>query len=314
MPPKCRKTSKHAALVDAHGHRRRRVVDRDTYYHRRRTADILWRAEMTSCFNALRCLVLPSSPRSRLHRSRRAVLQAAVQRLRYLEGVVSELLANDNGRRATPRNLRDVRSQFRRSLEATPPARRKRRQSEQSSPELLPSLEVLGDCDQEAFTGVRELGGASNRADAAMSVPSSPSICQVWWSNRAVEEAIMSSPTVQNLVDSFYDDVPLPTNGLNSAQLVPDEVIVLEAVPPSDSDDEQLVPFATLASDFDSSNFAGDSKAIRSEDPLLSSAIVHTAKSPEKHLLLCDEHDAPNWPAEQLIIGTQVDWVLDIHL
>lgn len=314
MPPKCRKTSRHAALVDARGRQRRRVMDRDALYRRRRTADALWRAEMASCFNALRCLVLPSAPRSRMHRSRRAVLQAAVQRLRYLEGVVSELLANDNGRRATPRNLRGVRSLFRRCLETTLPTRRKRRQSEQSSQELLPSLEVLGECDQETFTGVREPGGASNRADAATSVASSPTICQVWWSNRAVEAAIMSSPTVKRLVESFYDDVPLPANGPNSAQLVPDEVFVIEAVPPSDSEDEQLVPIATLAQDFDSSNLAGDSEVIGSEDPLLSSAIVHAAKSPERHLLLCNEHDAPNWLAEQLITGAQVDWVLDINL
>lgn len=266
---------------------------------------------MSSSFNTLRCLVLPSSSvRNRRHQCRRAVLQAAVQRLRYLEGLVSELLANDAERRAKPRNIRAVRSQFRRNLETgvSSLTRRKRCRSEQSSQELPPSLEMLEECDQEEFTGVREAGGASNRADAAaISEPSSPTICQVWWSNRAVEAAIMSSPTVKRLMESFYDDAPLPTNGLNSAQIVPDEVVVLEACPPSDPEDEHLVPVSMLGSDFDSSNHAASSGVIVSEDPLLSSAIVRSANSPEKL------NDVANWSAEQVIIGSEVEWDFDAH-
>ncbi|KAL1414965.1 hypothetical protein MTO96_007052 [Rhipicephalus appendiculatus] len=312
MPPKCRKSSRHTTAPKTRGRPRLRLLDRNAAYHRRRLSDSQWRAEMSSSFNTLRCLVLPSSVRTRRHRCRRAVLQAAVHRLRYLEGLVSELLANDADRRAKPRNIREVRSQFRRNLEtAVPPlTRRERCRSEQSSQELPPSLEVLEECDQEEFTGVREAGGASNRADAAAAIsePSSPTICQVWWSNRAVEAAIMSSPTVKSLMESFYDDAPLPTIGLNSAQIVPDGVMVLEACPPSDPDDEHLVPVATLGANFDSSNLAASSEAIVSEDPLLSSAIVHSANSPE------NLNDVPDWSAEQVIIGPQLEWHSDANI
>lgn len=261
---------------------------------------------MSRCFNTLRCLVLPSSVRSRRRRSKRAVLLAAVQRLRYLECLISELLANDADHRATPRNIRAVRNHFRRNLEAgvSSSKRRKRPCSEQSSQELPPSLEVLEEGVQEAFTSVRDAGSGSNRADA-VSVPSSPTICQVWWSNRAVEAAIMSSPTVKSLMESFYDDAPLPTSGLGSVQVVPDDVLVLEACPPSDPEDEHLVPVATLNSDFDASDVAAVSEAIVSEDLMLSSAIVHD-NSPEK----VSENDVPIWSPEQVIIGPQVEWDL----
>ncbi|KAL3247235.1 hypothetical protein MRX96_057171 [Rhipicephalus microplus] len=83
--------------------------------------------------------------------------------------------------------------------------------------------------------------------------------CQIWWSNRAVETAVMSFPTVNSLVEGL---APLPTIGLNSAQIVSDGAVVLEASPQSDPENRHLVPFLRLAADFHSCNLASCSEEI----------------------------------------------------
>lgn len=299
--------------------RDRRRVDKDVAYRRRKLCDSQWRAEYSSGFETLRCLVLTSSVRDRRRRGRHAVLQVICQRLRYVEGLISELLANNTDRREKPRNVVEVRSWFLHIIEAEVPwlTMREPCRSEQSSQELLPSLEVLEECDQEEFTGVREAGRAGQRADtastanaaaAAISEPSSPTICQVWRSNRAVEAAIMSSPTMKNLMESFYEDTPYPTSGLNLAQIVPDGTMVLEACPPSDSEDEHLVPVWTLSADLPSTSLDASSEAIVSEDPFLSSTIVHCASSPHKL------DDVPDWSAEVENTGPKLEWDSDANV
>ncbi|KAK8773215.1 hypothetical protein V5799_012254 [Amblyomma americanum] len=260
---------------------------------------------MANSFDVLRRL-LPSSLRSQRSRSRLAVLQAAKEHLRYLEGIVSELL-EDGHFPGEPESLEAVRQTFY-HCSSTPSlmsGRHSQRDSEPSSQELQASLEDLQEQDPAAFTGVRE-PGANISAD---SVPSSPTLCQAWLSNRAVETAVAASPTIRSLLESFYDDSALPMHENSVVQLVPD-VIAYEAVPPLDSGDDQVVPIPQVYEDLNAVVAGSVATASVEELVLRSRATMPGAKISE-HLPTSESDLNAYQLSEQWISATHMEWVLN---
>lgn len=311
MPPKRRSVLKRNVKPPSRRRRKRAVLDEEEAQRRRRAADALWRADMTNSFNVLRRLLPPSSLRNRRSRSRLAVLQATEEHVHYLETVVCELLEEGHFP-GDPESLEAVRQDFYDS--ATAPARwpgqsgrRSQRCSEPSSQELQASLEDLEEQDPAVFTGVRE--PSASVSVAADSAPSSPTLCQAWLSNRAVEAAVTSSPTVRSLMESFYDDIPLPTLENNVVQLVPGAV-AYEVVSPSDPDDDHLVPIPQLYEELIAVD-ATNASTISAEDFMLSSSsTVPGANSPERLATSDNEQNECQLP-EQWFLATHMKWILN---
>uniref|UniRef100_A0A023GAQ7 BHLH domain-containing protein n=1 Tax=Amblyomma triste TaxID=251400 RepID=A0A023GAQ7_AMBTT len=259
---------------------------------------------MANSFNVLRRLLPSSSLSNRRRRSRLAILQAAKEHVFYLEGIITKLLAEGHFR-GDPESLEALRQTFYDSASALPsrsPELLSQCDSEPSSQELKISLDDLEEQDPTVFTGVRE--PSVNVAIAADSVPSSPTLCQAWLSNRAAEAAVTLSPTVRSLMESFYDNVPTTAHENSLVQLVPD-VVAYKAVPPSYSDNDYLVPTLQLCGELIPID-DGNAAAASPEDPFLGSFNTAPERSPTSD----NEQDAFQLP-DQWILNTCVKLVLN---
>lgn len=284
-------------------HPRRQTADRREYKRARQAADARWRAEMSKCFDALRCLVpsLGSRRSDRRGVCKGDILDAAAGHVHYLEGVVSKLLEKKRGRNKRElRDLEDVRDGFL-SCDAAYSAlsRASQRDSKFSvKEELVPSSERSEERDPAKFTALRETP-APCRADM-FSASSSPTSSEVWLNNGIADAACMSSPTMKALMDSFCENVPDPAQGLCNVEVAPNAEVGAGAALPPNSDQRGLPILSGPR------HFTEGSKVYaelnRAEGPLLCSAVVPNT-SPG------DQNQSPTSAREPWILDSR-DWIL----
>ncbi|CAN7985136.1 unnamed protein product [Ixodes hexagonus] len=294
---------------------------------RRRAADAHWRSEMASCFDVLRVLIPEPARLHRRRGGRSVLLRAAIDHLRYLEGVISDLLkGGDHG------TVQTVRAGFSRHLaRSNLPRRRRRRRRDSGGSEVIPSLEELvPEEPPKAFTAVKgpnvvvraanvaraPLGDITNAARSSSTYRAARCEDIAGAIGRFGNESLAPSRRLDNL-DSFYEDgaalSPLPPRNVAS-QVVPDSCESSEDAG-RDSSSPALLEALQVAPSIDVTLPAGLVVQVNAEsavivhDPMLATAQSPGRDSPKKSPPLYDAQLPEQW-----ILGSEVDWIVDLGL